>query len=234
MRIINKILNKLELNYIKLYYYGYYHSLRKKIKQIMTFNEVSIELYEDQEEQALPGFEKYQKSGWYRYMLGRYLFAVPYIKNKRVLDAGCGLGWGSYLISDFPESIISIDIDTKSLEFARKAWKDPRLSFRKKSVLEMSGYANLFDVVLSYEVIEHLQYDDGKKYIEQVSAVLHDKGILVMSSAFPLENKVAQELERQNIYHLHIYTKDEIGSILNCNGFQSIKFYGDFMLIAKK
>jgi 2-polyprenyl-3-methyl-5-hydroxy-6-metoxy-1,4-benzoquinol methylase len=234
MRIINKILYKVKFNYIKLYYYIYYKPLKGKIEEILKFNEISIELYEEQEEQALPGFEKYQKSGWYKYMLGRYLFAVPHIKNKKVLDTGCGLGWGSYLISDYPESLVSIDIDAKSLQFARKTWKDSRLNFKTKSVLEMSDYANSFDVVLSYEVIEHLRYDDGKTYIEQVSATLHDNGTLIMSSAFPLENEVAEKLEEQNIYHLHIYTKDEISSMLNFYGFRSIRFYGEFMLIAKK
>lgn len=234
-KIIDKVKNKACRTYIKTYYYKNYFNLGIKINKILKFDKKSIFLNEEeQEEQALPGFNKYKKNGYYKYMLGRYLFSLNYIHNKTVLDSGCGFGWGSYLISTYPKRIISIDRDEKSIIFAKKVWKDDRLNFKVHSILELEKMKEIFDVVLSYEVIEHLSIKDGKKYIDQISKVLSNNGVLIMSSYFPNNDYEARKEELKNEYHLHIFTKDEIRKILLITKFNKVRFLGDLMLVASK
>jgi len=235
IKIVNSVSNKIHISRIIFYYFLYYFPLRYKIRKILSFDKHSTSLFDkDQEEQSLPNIKKHKKKHYYIYMLGRYLYSIKYIKNKKVLDSGCGLGWGSYLISDFPKELFSIDINAKALKFAKEKWNSPKLNFLKHSVLDLINLKNKFKVVLSYELIEHLTYEDGKKYLNQVYKILEKEGVLIMSSSFPSDNKKARELKKKNSFHLHIYTKSEIKNILNDIGFSKINFLGNFMLIAKK
>lgn len=238
-KIISKKLAK--TFYKKSIIFNYYFfkifkkNIRLKLNEILKYDESDINLRQnDQEEQALPGMKKYKKNGWYKYMFARYLFAIKYIKNKNILDTACGLGWGSYLISEYPNKIVAIDIDNKSLDFAKNHWESKNLFFANNSILEINKLKQYFDVVLGYEVIEHLPFDSGKNYIYEISNSLNKRGILILSSAFPETRKKAKVLENKNKYHPHIYTKDEMVNLLKKNGFKKIKFYGNFMVKAIK
>jgi len=222
--------------YLHFYFYTLFNKkTRKKIREILPLNKIAwLENSDSQEEQALPGLDKYIKSSWYKYMLGRYLFSIKYIKNKNVLDAGCGLGWGTYLISDYPKELIGIDIDEKSLKFAKEKWHDKKIKFKKQSVTKLNKLKTTFDVVLGYELIEHLSYKDGEKYINEVSSVLIPTGRIILSSYFSESKRKAIASEKRNRFHLHIYTKNEIKNILKKNGFCKIKFYGDLIVTALK
>jgi len=233
--MINNLRNIFYKKYIRFLYYLYYLKLKEKIHKIMDYSDKSWNYFEkDQEEQALPGFSKYLKTGYFKYMIGRYLFAIKFIKGKKVLDTGSGLGWGTYLISDYPLKVMGIDINRKAVEFSKKHWKNKLLSFKKFSVLDLEKLPGKYDVVLGYEIIEHLNYKDAEKYIAQISAVLKDNGILIMSSSFPMNKSVAKKLEKKNVFHKHIYTKEEIKFICLKYGLSNLKFLGNFMLIARK
>ena len=230
-----KLSNRIYFIYLKGYYYWYRNQYAEKITQIMRFDKKSFRLKPDgQEEQGLPGFHKDSQNGWHRYMFGRYFFSLRHIKNKIVLDSGSGLGWGCYLICGQPEELTSIDINDEALEFARKSWVDPKLNFQKLSILEIERLDKIFDVVLSYEIIEHLAWKDGVAYLEQISKNLASGGKLIMSSYFPLSAVDAKREEAKNKYHLHIYTRSEMRECLTDCGFIKVKFLGNLMLIAEK
>ena len=212
-----------------------YRNRLKKIDYILKYNEVDVDLSpEEQEEQALPGFSKHMKTGYYKYMLGRYIYSIKYVKNKCVLDTGCGFGWGSYLISDYPRKIISIDINDNALNFAREKWKDQKLNFIRHSVLDLDSLDGNFDVILGFELIEHLTFSAGKRYLEQVFNNLNKKGIVILSSLFPDSEKEAKMAEKRNKYHLKIFTKSEIKAIVREIGFRRINFIGNVVVVIKK
>ncbi len=212
-----------------------YRNELNKIDSILKYSEAAVGLSpEDQEEQALPGFSKYMNTGYYKYMLGRYIYSIKYVKNKCVLDTGCGFGWGSYLISDYPRKIISIDINDNALNFAREKWKDRKLNFLRHSVLDLDSLNGNFDVILGFELIEHLTFSAGKRYFEQVFDNLNKKGIVILSSLFPDSEKEAKMAEKRNKYHLKIFTKSEIKAIVRKIGFRKINFIGNVVVVIKK
>jgi 2-polyprenyl-3-methyl-5-hydroxy-6-metoxy-1,4-benzoquinol methylase len=190
--------------------------------------------YGEQEEQALPGFQKYRLNGWYQYMLGRYLYVLKYVKNKRVLDAGCGFGWGTYLLSGSSSELIGVDIDEGAICFAKETWRDTNAKFLTHSVLRLEELKKEFDVVVSFEVLEHFSLTEGKQYLWSMGKCLSDNGILVMSSFFPEKDEAAQKAQVANPYHLHIYTKKEMEEFMQMAGMKVMKWFGEFMLIAKK
>ena len=204
------------------------------MKCILGLTESNSDVTADgQIERALPGFTRYYKTGYYKYMLGRYLYSVKYIEDKTVLECGCGLGWGSFLISDYAQELVSIDLDREALDFARATWKSDKLNFVEHSTLDLEGLNRKFDVILGFELIEHLHFSDGAKLLEQANRVLTEDGLIILSSGFPRSPQTARRQEATNKFHLHIYTKAEMRDLLAEKGFSMPRFLGSFMVIAR-
>jgi 2-polyprenyl-3-methyl-5-hydroxy-6-metoxy-1,4-benzoquinol methylase len=229
------IINKATKYYINLYFYSYYFSLKEKIKRILDFNENSTEFQlKDNDERGLPGASIYRHNGYYKYMLGRYLLSIRYIKNKKVLDTGSGLGWGAYLISDYADSIDALDRDRDSIKFSKKIWPTKNVIYTVFDTQHLYTIKKKYDVTLCYEFIEHLSISIGLIFLNSVFNLLNKSGVLIMSSHFPRKKSIAFKEESKNPYHLHIYTKKEIFTILHNIGFKKIKFIGNSIVVAKK
>ena len=205
------------------------------MRHILRLTESNTDVDVDGEiERALPGFTRYRRSGYHRYMLGRYLHSIKYIRNRTVLDCACGLGWGSFLISDYPRELLSVDLDSKALDFANAAWQDDKFNFIQHSVLDLESLNRKFDVILGFELIEHLEFSDGAKLLEQANRVLTEDGLIILSSGFPRNSQTARMQEATNKFHLHIYTKTEMRDLLAESGFSTPRFLGSFMVVAAK
>ena len=81
-----------------------------------------------------------------------YKYALKFIENKRVLDYGCGSGYGSYFLSEKAKSVIGVDINPDAVLMAQKNYVSENLSFSEiKSLNEKD-----FDVITSFQVVEHV------------------------------------------------------------------------------
>ena len=238
IRFIHRIINKLYKYYVMFhcsYYSLFNHNLKHKIRHILRLTESDAGIAAAEEsEQALPGFAPYRQSGYYRYMLGRYLYSIKYIRNKAVLDCACGLGWGSFLISDSPRELLSIDLDKSAIDFSSSTWKSDKLNFIQHSALDVASLNRRFDVILGFELIEHLQFSDGEKLLQQANKALAENGLIILSSWFPSNQETGQNKGLENKFHLHLYTKGEMRNLLAKSGFSEPRFLGSFMLIAAK
>src|SRR5947207_16020697 len=61
--------------------------------------------------------------------LARYAFAARLARGKRVLDAGCGAGYGSAELAHSAQNVIGIDVSADALTFARANYRLPNLTF---------------------------------------------------------------------------------------------------------
>ncbi|MDQ1257186.1 MAG: lipopolysaccharide transport system ATP-binding protein [Candidatus Hydrogenedentes bacterium] len=227
-----RIARGLAYRYVRAHCGWYGRALCERIDGILRFEETAVNLATgEQEEHALPGFAKYRADGHGRYMLGRYLYAIKYVRGKDVLDAGCGLGWGAHLISDYPKMLLAVDPDAGAIAFARRTWQDPRVTFETASLAQVAGEA-CFDAVLAFEVIEHMPYEEGAAFLGDCARLLRPRGALVLSSHFAAARAEAETMERMNRFHRHIYTRAEIERLLSETGFGRRRFLGDFMAVA--
>ena len=89
--------------------------------------------------------------------LERYRFAARVLagaKRARVLDAGCGCGYGSAILAEAGCDVLGIDIDSASIAFARQHYVSTRARFAVRDICEAApGY---FDAVVSIETLEHV------------------------------------------------------------------------------
>ena len=142
-------------------------------------------------------------------------FFVPYwwashqILNKSVLDTGCGMGSATYYFSKFTARITGIDVSKISIEFASMRYHSGNLNFRAMDVLHLDYPDSSFDVVTSFELIEHLNAENQIRYLLEVRRVLKEGGVLLFST--PNKNLTPGN----NSYHLHEVDYEELNGLLS-------------------
>jgi ubiquinone/menaquinone biosynthesis C-methylase UbiE len=65
-----------------------------------------------------------------------YRWAAPQLHELRVLDFGCGTGYGTYELSKAAASIVGVDVSAESVDHARFAYNAPNLEFAAISPVE--------------------------------------------------------------------------------------------------
>ena len=93
----------------------------------------------------------------------RYEFACSYVKNPTVLDVVFGL-----------------DVDHGAVDYANRTYAKPKLGFLEGTIVDMPFRDGLFDVVVSFETIEHVE--DEAAQLREVFRVLKPSGLYILST----------------------------------------------------
>jgi lipopolysaccharide transport system ATP-binding protein len=186
-----------------------------------------------EEERAWPSDPRFMAIGYHRMMLGRYAFAgAMFCRGAEVLDTGCGLGWGAFLAAHFARSVTAFDRDPRLESFCRAIWPATNIAWRTGDMRDLSFLGDArYDVVLGMEIIEHFTREDGERYLDEAARVLRPGGVFVGTSAFPTNDDEAQAMAASNLYHLHIFTRDEMLDLLR-RRFSNATIIGNWMIIA--
>ena len=112
-------------------------------------------------------------------LLSLYEFAARFVEGKRVLDFGCGVGYGGcYLLSRGAKEVTAIDIDSRSIRYAKDRYKHPALHFIETSIEDLSTttkYVEAFDFVCCSNVMEHIR--DYQSALRAVTRLLAPDGL---------------------------------------------------------
>jgi SAM-dependent methyltransferase len=112
----------------------------------------------------------------------RYRFAAAVVRGKRVLDAGCGVGWGTQILLDHgAASVDGVDIDESAVRESRV--RCPAGTFLCADLTALPYEEQRFDVITCFEAIEHVQ--DPLRGLDEFRRVLTPEGIVLVSSPNP-------------------------------------------------
>jgi 2-polyprenyl-3-methyl-5-hydroxy-6-metoxy-1,4-benzoquinol methylase len=110
----------------------------------------------------------------------RYEFFAQACAGKSVLDAACGVGYGSRILAeDGADRVLGVDLSEDSLAIARKQFAHPHVEFAHRDVTDLIGLGP-FDVVVSFETIEHVA--EPELFIRAVRSVIAANGLFVCST----------------------------------------------------
>lgn len=101
------------------------------------------------------------------------------LRNRDVLDAGCGMGRNAYWAAEFgARSVTAVDASELAVASARSVLADvPGVSVRRESLYDLRD-CDRYDVCLSIGVIHHL--DAPRRALERLLAALRPGGTLVV------------------------------------------------------
>ena len=152
----------------------------------------------------------------------RYNILKDILAGKKVLDAACGTGYGTYTLSQWANHVTGIDISAEAIDFCRENYQNRNLSYLQMSVADMKFEDQSFDVIISFETLEHIPYELQCDFLKEVTRVLKDNGVLIMSTPDRIMATIAK---RGNInpYHIHEFTTEEYRTFL-MSYFPHVKF----------
>ena len=151
-----------------------------------------------------------QREIWYEHY-HRYALATRWCKGLRVLDAACGEGYGSALLSKVAASVEGIDISAAAISHAQQRYGNiPHLDFQVADCTSLPFADNEFDCITSFETLEHLEQHD--QLLTEFKRVLKPGGFLAISS--PDKAIYTDKYQTENEFHLKELYRDEFEDLL--------------------
>jgi SAM-dependent methyltransferase len=144
-----------------------------------------------------------------------YNFASEYVKDKYVLDYGCGSGYGTHYIASFCKSIVGVDIAADAIEYAQSRYQAPNLVFAQieaaDKAIPLPYPDSSFDTVLSFQVIEHIV--DPRPYLYEIKRVLKPSGVFICATPDRRSRLLAFQ-KPWNMWHVREYDPAGLKALL--------------------
>jgi len=141
----------------------------------------------------------------------RYLLACQYASNRRVLDIACGEGYGTAMLAKTARAVVGADIDPTTVDHARQHHAAANTSFVRADAEQLALEPESFDLVVSYETIEHIEAHEA--FLEQVRRALTPAGMLIIST--PNRRTYTDDPSYCNPYHKRELYLNEFVTLLN-------------------
>jgi SAM-dependent methyltransferase len=160
-------------------------------------------------ERVIPG--KVDIDLWNEHV-ARYAFASRLCRNRRVLDVGCGAGYGSAELAAHAQSVTGVDVAPEALAYASENFSRANVRWVQGSATALPFASASFDLLVAFEVIEHLS--DWRSMLEETARVMAPGGQLIVST--PNKHFYAQTRRDSgpNPFHEHEFEYDEFREAL--------------------
>ena len=134
------------------------------------------QLHSEVPERLVPGTD-----AWHLYEVEhrqRYEWAAQYCASQRVLDVACGVGYGSEMLrAAGAKSVVGVDLAFDA--FSTNGHQRQAL-FTNGDACRLPFGDQTFDVVVSFETIEHVAQPE--RLLQEIQRVLKPEGICICSS----------------------------------------------------
>lgn len=152
-------------------------------------------------------FDIYQKSHYKRYELAKTLVEKDFI----VGDMACGSGYGSLMISEKCKEVHGVDIDTITINEINKRYKkENKVTFYSINLLDID-FENKFDLITSFETVEHFEEGDIDKLMSNFHKALKPNGTLLFSTPYNQEQSSISMRWHKTFY----ITEDKVNNLIN-------------------
>lgn len=151
--------------------------------------------------------------------ISRYMWALPFVHNKKVMDAACGTGYGTWLLSLSAKHVLGADISDDAVNYAnKKFFNDPDYDEAICEIVDLNEMTSPYpevqkmiddrECVVSFETIEHLEHPEN--FLREIKAP---------------ELIFSVPIDHHGEYHKHIYrTENDIVKLLIRTGWK-LKFH---------
>lgn len=143
--------------------------------------------------------------------LERYEEVAGRLSGGLVVDAGCGAGYGSKMISELCEEVLALDISSECLDYAREHYDADNITYRRFDFdATDDSLPEAVDAIVCFEALQHVE--SPRSVLLKFRNALSANGKLFIS---------ATTYDSTNIYkyHKHDYTRESFRQELLDAGF---------------
>jgi 2-polyprenyl-3-methyl-5-hydroxy-6-metoxy-1,4-benzoquinol methylase len=164
---------------------------------------------------------------WHKW---RYEETLRWVNGKRVLDVGCGTGYGSFIMSQVAALVTALDDSEEAIRVGRDHYAAPNIRHVVSDFLQYRPDGEI-DVVVSYENIEHVEDTDA--YFAKLKEI--NPAIIILSCPH-LTTPIGG-----NTFHFRHYGMDELVNRFRAIGYRieraELRWFGNglcnFMVVKK-
>lgn len=114
-------------------------------------------------------------------LAGRYLFARPYVTDRVVLDAACGMGYGTVMLAGSAKQTVGIDRREHAISYCLSNHENSGIRFTQACYPHMAFRDAVFDTVVLFESPGPIS--DVDLFVKEIHRVLKPGGVLLMAAA---------------------------------------------------
>jgi len=162
-------------------------------------------------------------SPWWGEHIHRYEEVSSHLSgSESILDIACGTGFGTNLLAQKTKgNVFGGDIDQEAIKISNDTWTQKNLTYEKMDATKLRFEDNSFDVVVSFETIEHTA--EYNLMLTELLRVTKPNGTLFISTPNILINSPTGIVT--NPYHTQEWTFEELKTILT-NIFPKVEIFG--------
>ena len=181
-----------------------------------------------EEERIIPGTPLWREH--YEEHAQRYAFAATFLRpGCRVLDAGCGVGYGSAFLADQGAGrVVAVDRSAEALTIGRQQFARAAIEWVEDDcqTLERAAVFGPFDLIVNLENLEHLPAPE--RFLVAASGLLESDGILITSTPNRIGVNRLRGLRHDapsvNPFHSREYSSEEFRRLLTPH-FTQLEFH---------
>ncbi len=142
-----------------------------------------------------------------------YRFAEAYCRDKKVLDMGCGSGYGTRHICTVAQEAHGFDVAEDAIAYARERYQSANLHYHHAPLGSPLPFPDeSFDVILSFQVIEHIKNDEA--YLLEARRLLREGGILIVITP-DRKNRLLPAQKPWNRWHVREYSQKSLNQLVS-------------------
>ncbi len=185
-------------------------------KDACTYRKLVDELYESYKPITLPPEYAYflqENSLRFLILLARYKFVAKMLKNTdEVLEIGSGSGIGSIFLGQHCLHVTGIDVKTTEIEQAKLLNRRSNVEFKQCDLFELED-SKKYDVIVALDVIEHMQFKQGKHLVEIMAKRLKMTGMVILGTPSIYSYEYQSALSKAS--HVKCYDQQELLKLID-------------------
>ena len=150
-----------------------------------------------------------------RYNLAKKII-IKKLSNKKIIDVASSVGYGSYIMSEVSDKVISIEINKTAHDKAKKYFAKENIEYVNSDVFDYSFSKS--DMIVCFEFLEHIK--ESKKLIKTIS--LSTNKLLISTP-----NELIRPYKQHpiNPFHYRHWSPNELEELLDENSFKVIQWF---------
>lgn len=154
-------------------------------------------------------------------LIARSTWAKDHVHGK-VLVCGCGSGYETEFYGESADSLIGVDLDLDALKHAKEKYS--AFTFIYHDIKDLPFLTEEFDVVVSFEILEHFHPSEVLTVLKEVKRVLKPGGQFIGSTP-RMKDHTRHYPELKEGDHCVLYAEMELKKILSI--FEDIELIRD-------